>query len=151
MPFPIGSISHGTLRAEDLGPAFHNTARKLLRGRKRDEWTKKVMQAARAEDARGWTSEEADDIVAALIDLLTWLAPPYVYFGPHPGDGSDFGFWPDIESLEADTWDDGVLRIEAGDEVPREHRGYVMAVTDHGNVTLYHKSERGTREIWSCV
>jgi hypothetical protein len=37
-------------------------------------------------DNRGWLME-------ALYDALDDIAPEGCYFGAHPGDGADFGFW----------------------------------------------------------
>jgi len=37
--------------------------------------------------------EEAQSIIQDLIDGLTHIAPENHYFGSHPGDGADFGFW----------------------------------------------------------
>jgi hypothetical protein len=48
----------------------------------------------------GWLDEiyddlvtEGDDLLEALFDTLDEFAPSGYYFGTHPGDGSDFGFW----------------------------------------------------------
>lgn len=42
---------------------------------------------------------DAGECFDTLIDALNACAPEGVFFGSHPGDGSDFGFWP-IESHE---------------------------------------------------
>jgi hypothetical protein len=151
MMFHIGSVSHGTLRAEDLGPEFLYVALRMLRGKKREKWQSEVIRDARAEDRRGWTGEHASEVIEELESLLSQLAPPYVYFGAHEGDPANFGFWPDWRAIENDTRDGEILAIEAGDEVPKDYRGYVIATTDHGNVTFYVKTDRGMRELWSCV
>jgi hypothetical protein len=42
----------------------------------------------------GWTA--ADDhnwVLEQLFDLLNKDLPDGLYFGAHPGDGSDFGYW----------------------------------------------------------
>ena len=67
----------------------------------------------------------------------------------------DYGFWPDLEALDqAVRSGDGVIKLDAGDAWPppwtpsgRDIR-FVMAVNDHGNLTLY---DRRRQEIWSCV
>ena len=39
--------------------------------------------------------EDADELVHELFDALNDIAPKGCYFGAHPGDGSDYGFWKD--------------------------------------------------------
>ena len=40
-----------------------------------------------------WDSEEASFLLEMLFDVLDYYAPEGYYFGAHPGDGSDFGYW----------------------------------------------------------
>ena len=44
-------------------------------------------------DTEWWDSEEAIMLLDALFDTLDAYSPEDYYFGAHPGDGSDFGFW----------------------------------------------------------
>jgi len=37
--------------------------------------------------------EDAQEIIQSLFDALDQLSPDGQYFGSHPGDGSDFGYW----------------------------------------------------------
>ena len=77
------TIIHGTLREEDLYPAFRS-----------------LLLLLDPEKAQGY-SEDHDlateclrfEETWALADDLEALAPDGYYFGAHPGDGSDFGFW----------------------------------------------------------
>jgi len=90
----IGSISHGTLRPQDLIPAFLDAV----------ETYAPAMIApfpfvpAHVEDGGDssdwWDSEEAQGKLDELFDILSEHAPDGCYFGAHEGDGSDFGFWP---------------------------------------------------------
>jgi hypothetical protein len=36
---------------------------------------------------------DAQEIIVSLFDALDQLSPENQYFGSHPGDGSDFGYW----------------------------------------------------------
>lgn len=100
------------------------------------------------------------DIVNDLIDALNEFAPEYGYFGAHPGDGSDYGFWLH-EDWQQSAKDDDVLFVDDLANVPADYEGMVCVVNDHGNASLYMRSFIGTdraddghwahREIWSVV
>lgn len=66
------TISHGTMRPEDLIP-------KLL----------EVLEELNPEAGQ----EAQSQFLSELFDLLDQEAPEGFYFGSHPGDGSDYGFW----------------------------------------------------------
>lgn len=92
------SLSHGTLRNYDLINCFldliENTpeyeqllaspgspvhpAQSRLFDEGRDPW---------------WNSEEAVYLLDILLEILDSYAPEGYYFGAHPDDGSDFGYW----------------------------------------------------------
>ena len=87
------SIIHGTLRNEDLAYAF---ASALLR------WAE---SNCKMEDmgyvASIYQKPELADIetVIGLVETLEAMAPEGFYFGPHIGNGSDFGFW-ELEDVD---------------------------------------------------
>lgn len=89
-----GSISTATLRNEDLLKAFADTLEHLLNTHLKtpdDEAYTKLVKASRQCDP---DSEEASSLInEELFDALDAFAPEGYYFGAHPGDGSDFGFW----------------------------------------------------------
>lgn len=142
-----GSVSHGTHRPEDLIPTFARELQRL-----RGSLPRALFLAVRDCELRfdsqcglddGFTSET----VEALSDALQEFAPPGFYFGTHPGDGSDFGFWLDESFI--DEFDG--LRVSDTSEVPKGYRGEVLHVNDHGNCTLYVSNSRGLREVWGVV
>lgn len=77
------TISHGTMRPEDLIPKFLEVL---------EELNPKV-----SESAKRWNElaiqEAQSQFLSELFDLLDQEAPKGFYFGSHPGDGSDYGFW----------------------------------------------------------
>ena len=77
------TISHGTMRPEDLIPKFLEILEKL---------NPKI-----SESAKRWNElaiqEVQSQFLSELFDLLNEEAPEGFYFGSHPGDGSDYGFW----------------------------------------------------------
>ena len=156
--FQLGTISHGTLRAQDLLPAFLETL--TARGGKVPDdlecgkyieylnWPGPGTAACDDDDAF-WASEEATWDMEALTDALQNISPPFVYFGTHPGDGSDFGFWPDRDAIqEAIDPTSCLVRINANGDYVLEEDGVIVQVSDHGNVTVM-DLERNV--IWSVV
>jgi hypothetical protein len=99
-----GTVIHGTLRDEDLIPAFLEALRVageptfvpatnwlfLSRGyfRYGNDWVLAVERTGEDE-----VREQMSNLTEYLFDSLDAIAPPGTYFGTHPGDGSDFGFW----------------------------------------------------------
>ena len=103
-----GTISHGTLRPQDLIPVFIDVLDELI-----EEATfadgadhpQRVAEVAGMQNNLGnieresvndptYFEEACDWDLAWLFDRLDEFAPDGHYFGAHPGDGSDFGFWP---------------------------------------------------------
>jgi len=93
-----GTIIHGTLRPQDLIPAF-TEALSLVDPTGYAQWTISapfgIVPAHALEDdgAEWWQSEDCPHTLEALFDALDAAAPEGFYFGAHEGDGSDFGFW----------------------------------------------------------
>ena len=93
-----GTVIHGTMRTQDLIPAFLDTLAEV-----RPEAYEGYMVAAfppipgyvqdEGDDSEWWFSEDAHWLLESLFDQLNEAAPEGYYFGAHPGDGSDYGFW----------------------------------------------------------
>lgn len=94
-----GSIISGTHRTQDLIPAFISVLREV------DEAAYAQLlvnggvpaHADEDDDADWWHSEQASFLLEDLFDTLDENAPEGHYFGAHPGDGADFGFWENEE------------------------------------------------------
>jgi hypothetical protein len=143
----FGSISTGTLKNDDLAESFiyelrqqrplHRNHRKLIRSIELDQRN----LGSRWDDVQG--SEDVNE----LMDALNEYAPHGFYFGSHPGDGADFGFW--LEESFVDEFDG--LKVSDTSEVPARYSGHVLHVNDHGNVTLYKASRGKLSEVWAVV
>ena len=149
----LGSISAGTMRPEDLIPCFLSELRsqkplrrahaKLAKGIewRAYEWSQSI------EGMEYFNSDDAHEDLNVLADALSEYAPTYFYFGAHPGDGADYGYWLS-EGFQDDF--DG-LTVSDLSEVPKGHSGEVLHVNDHGNMTLYACSRGRLREVWGLV
>jgi hypothetical protein len=149
MKAQFGSISSGTMRPEDLIPEFSSVLRDLAGD---DESIARLCDEADSLDFDDEDSaEDADEILNELFDRLNEHAPAYGYFGGHPGDGADYGFWL-CEDFQQSMRDDDVLEVSDLSEVPFGFVGEVLHVNDHGNCSFYATNESGElAEIWSVA
>ena len=105
-----GSVSWGTMRIQDVLPAimgvlaeYHPTAFNRIQydiafgcdGRFTQVQACSVYSAMCSDDTHpGWQSEEMSYILNEdAWDAMQEIAPEGHYFGAHPGDGCDYGFW----------------------------------------------------------
>ena len=96
-----GSVIHGTMNPKDIIPAFMALLDDLD-----PEWAQQIKnenpklkdalkKEKAGEQSNWWESEEACVLLNEdIFDALNEYAPEGHYFGSHPGDGSDYGFWP---------------------------------------------------------
>ena len=133
--FQLGSISTGTLRTEDLIPAF-----------------RAALEATGNQGALALHEAPVDerDELATLEIALQEACPPFIYFGTLEDDGADFGFWPDMDRLNEELqWErDHYPDDSVPDELTLDDDGVIVQVSDHGNVTVM-DMERNV--LWSVV
>lgn len=89
------SVSHGTVRTQDLLVPFAELLYKLNPAVADVLFVYKSLSNIKSlnDDSDYWYSDEAISLMDCLFDELDQSAPNGYYFGAHPGDGSDFGFW----------------------------------------------------------
>jgi hypothetical protein len=153
-PAALGSISHGTLRPQDLLSSFLSELEwQLQRNRNyfaqpenRDERDKLNGLIGEAQDCftddgqdiRDESYDVAEEMVNERFpDALQTFCKPYCYFGAHGGDGSDFGYWPSHDQIEelpqiSDNSAEAIAAEQSDDCLTD-----VYYVNDHGNVTVY--------------
>ena len=150
----IGSISNGTMRAEDLIPTFADTLRALAPTGAEGAHHRALADECDALDFENGDQDEIDFILNEdLFDALNEYADPFCYFGSHPGDGADYGFWVDIDAVEEAIRDGELLKVNDYGDIPLGHTGLVVFVSDHGNMTLYQSTPQAPilTEIWGVV
>ncbi len=141
----FGTVSHATLRNEDLLPAFADELERLARAGKCLKLYRDLIREARNLDPGH--DVRAAEVLDDLSEALSNFAPPYFYFGAHEGDGSDFGFWLGSSALE----DFDGLKVSDTSEIPKGYTGEVLHINDHGNATLYACTRGRCREVWAVV
>lgn len=154
---PIGTISEGTLRPEDLIPAFlYELERLRLTKAERAQLraiTKRMNDDKPDDDGNGYyQAGDSDTDLDELTQILESHVPDYCYFGTLEGDGACFGVWPSFPWDSGDWLPNDERKINAGDPFPTDvEGGHVFTVSDHGNVTLYRRSGHRWIEVWSVV
>ena len=88
------SLIHGTMRMCDLVPAYLEAIKDTPEYVQLMEHLPSVVtEPGVSEWDERWDSDEVIDLMEELEDVLVKYAPEGYYFGAHPGDGSDFGYW----------------------------------------------------------
>lgn len=87
----LGTVIHGTHRHEDLVPAFLAILETV-----NPEGAAELLAGYEEGLALG-DHETPLATLDYLFDALDAIAPVGAWFGAHPGDGADFGFWTDDE------------------------------------------------------
>lgn len=150
---PLGSVSGGTLRPEDIVHEILCSLRadnlRLSRSDRRKvsalsrEWE---GIAERGEDNPwgGFSASEGEDfdnlseILAELHDIAENYTPPGCYFGSHEGDGAAIGVWfsPEIPSVELTGAESREEREEKFSRALRHSlsEDLILQVSDHGNL-----------------
>ena len=91
-----GTIISGTMRYQDLIPAL------LEEISETPEYAQLMMLPFgpvpsyvydEGDDSEWWRSEDAECLIDELFEIMNRYAPDGHYFGAHPGDGCDYGYW----------------------------------------------------------
>jgi hypothetical protein len=144
----IGSISSGTLRTEDLLDSFAAELNRLIApswppvigSQPERELIRAAHRLLNSQDDdhrdRKW-EESASALVDDLLDGLNEWAPEFCYFGAHPGDGADYGFWPDHDRINDEILAHAV-EVQKGEFIYADEMGeaYHVSINDHGNMTI---------------
>ncbi len=91
-----GTVVHGTLRTIDLLDALGAELHRVLpfNGQKLVSEASEYRAILRDEPSNHQAESEAQEVLNELFDQLDSIAAREgMYFGAHPGDGSDFGYW----------------------------------------------------------
>lgn len=100
--FKLGTVSHGTLRTQDLIKAFANELVGLgvVLSDTHKEEIEYVLTTYTEGREYSFNEGVPEFVLYELIEELERAAPLYCYFGTTEGDGSDFGFWVDHDAVQ---------------------------------------------------
>ncbi len=92
------SVSHATMRPQDLIPAFLDCIKEIApahyEGLMVNPFCEPPSYAMDDDNSPYWDGESCSAFLnETLWTILEEHAPEGFYFGSHPGDGSDYGFW----------------------------------------------------------
>lgn len=105
------SVINGTMRPQDLIPAFLNVIISTpeyaqIMFQVNMPWDLAVITDSTPynDDDERWESEAIIHFLnETLFEVLNNYAPDGYYFGSHPGNGSDYGYWKQEEDADFPT------------------------------------------------
>ena len=124
----LGTVSHGTLRPQDLAPAFANYALYI-----EIDVPQELIDAAEAIYNDTYEGEDAAEVLIELGDLIDNELPDFLRFGTHEGDGADWGVWGDEKYSEELI--DALLEVEKAREGD-SNDGEILALTEALDLAL---------------
>lgn len=87
------SVSRGTLRPIDLLKCFI-TELENIHPNAKNHYQSLIKEAKlELKLCEKDIQENASELIDDLMDAINQYVPEGYYFGAHPGDGSDFGYW----------------------------------------------------------
>jgi len=157
----MGTLSSGSMKTEDILPECIYFLKSIAKDCQITKQVKAIVAEynklevndngdySTDDSHEGMDSAESAEMLLNedCFNLLNEIAPPYFYFGSHPGDGADFGFWLS-DGFDMDF--DG-LKVSDLSEIPKGYTGEILHINDHGNMSLYYASRGRLREIWAVV
>ena len=87
-----GTLIHSTFRTQDLIPAYLEALKDTAEYEQLMVNNGIPSYALEDKDAEWW-DEDGNYLLEELVDILEQYAPSGYYFGSHPNDGCDIGFW----------------------------------------------------------
>lgn len=156
---PLGSISHGTLRPQDLADAILYALRDMEHDDKallRDLDTIAGHDDDDDDDDMDDSPMEwADECISDGIYALQEYAPPFCYVGMHEGDGADLGVWPVPDAVQEAIRDGSAIAIDDLADldslsVADCEAEFAVHCNDHGNMSVY-RLKLVAESIWACV
>lgn len=141
MYLPLGTIIHGTMRVDDLIPAFLEVLERF----------EPETAASLKGDFEAATPDQREELCwERVVPILDRFAPPYTYFGSHPGNSSDYGVWVNTEALDEAVQEGDpskIIVIKKGHPVPRGQSQNVVVVDDDGSYLSLWDGKTGAK-LW---
>lgn len=138
------SLSHGTLNEDHLYEAFMDFLKPRAKEFGLVEKLNKIEKEWDEANQKDDQETKSYIINEDLFDILNNIAPEGTYFGSHPGDGSDMGFWSEEDSEEfSEGGDVSSLKEKIEKILARELPGfytevkpYKTAITESNTIAI---------------
>lgn len=96
-----GTLIHATMRNCDLVPAFLDALKDTVEHEQimteasgANSNLNVITDKDAADNDPRWNSEDISFLLEEIFDVLNAYAPDGYYFGAHPDNDSDLGYWP---------------------------------------------------------